>query len=322
MKTYATPRSQPRSRQRGAALLTAMIIVTLVVTLAASMVWQQWRAVQVEVAERARAQSAWILSGALDWARLILREDARTGRPTWLGEPMFTQLAEARLSTFLAVDKDNTDDGPEAFLSGSITDAQSRYNVRNLVRDSSVQPDELEALKELCTSAGVDPGVATTLATALNAALVRANTNTSIDAPLMPQTLAQLSWFGLDAEAVQRLAPYIVFLPVRTPVNVNTASREVLAAAIKGLDLATAERLVQMRQRSAFKNLQEIEAQVPRLAPLSDQQVSVKSSFFEVHGRLRLDDRVLDRVSLVERRGLEVIVLQRELVAGREAGGS
>ena len=32
------------------------------------MVWQQWRAVQVEAAERARTQAAWILTGALDWA--------------------------------------------------------------------------------------------------------------------------------------------------------------------------------------------------------------------------------------------------------------
>ena len=312
-----------RNGQRGAALLTAMIIVTLVVTLAASMVWQQWRAVQVEVAERARAQSAWILWGALDWARLILREDARNGRPTWLGEPMFTQLAEARLSTFLAVDKDNTDDAPEAFLSGSISDAQARYNIRNLVRESSVQPDELEALKELCVSAGVDPGVASTIATALNAALVINANNTSIDAPLLPQTLDQLTWFGIDTGTVQRLAPYIVFLPVRTPVNANTASREVLAAAIKGLDLASAERIVQMRQRAAFKTPQELEAVLPRAAqPLNQQQVAITSSFFEVHGRLRLADRVLDRVSLVERRGLDIIVLQRELVPSREAGGS
>src|SRR5450631_895147 len=108
-------RSRP---QRGAALLTAMIIVTLVATLAASMVWQQWRAVQVESAERARTQAAWILSGALDFARLILREDQRSNRPTALTEPWATPLAESRLSTFLAVDKSNTDDGPEAFLSG------------------------------------------------------------------------------------------------------------------------------------------------------------------------------------------------------------
>lgn len=56
-----------RRRQRGAALLTAMVIVTMVTTIAASMVWQQWRAVQVESAERGLVQSQWMLRGALDW---------------------------------------------------------------------------------------------------------------------------------------------------------------------------------------------------------------------------------------------------------------
>ena len=124
--------------QRGAALLMALIIVTLIVTLAGAMVWQQWRAVQVEAAERARVQSAWILTGALDWARLILREDARTGGADHLGEPWAVPLAEARLSTFLAADKDNTDDAPDAFLSGSISDEHARYNLANLVADGKV----------------------------------------------------------------------------------------------------------------------------------------------------------------------------------------
>ncbi|HXD06992.1 MAG TPA: type II secretion system minor pseudopilin GspK, partial [Burkholderiaceae bacterium] len=69
-----------RNSQRGAALLTAMVIVSLIATLASAMVWQQWRAVQVEAAERARVQGQWILAGATDWARLILREDAKADR--------------------------------------------------------------------------------------------------------------------------------------------------------------------------------------------------------------------------------------------------
>ena len=64
-----------RHRSRGAALLTAMLTVTLVATFAAAALWQQWRSVEVETAERDRLQAAWVLSGALDWARLILRED-------------------------------------------------------------------------------------------------------------------------------------------------------------------------------------------------------------------------------------------------------
>jgi general secretion pathway protein K len=293
----------------------------LVVTLAAGMVWQQWRAVQVEAAERARTQSAWILGGALDWARLILREDARSDRPTALSEPWAVPLAEARLSTFLAADRDNAEDAPDAFLSGAIADAQARYNLRNLIDpQGKVLATELAALERLCQAIGVAGDVATRIAEGLRDALA-SGSNATATTPLLPRSVSQLSWLGVDPQTVRLLEPYVVLLPKPTPVNLNTAAREVLVAAIKGLDLATAERLVQVRQRTPFKSVQEAEAQVPGLSPLPPQQVGVKSNFFEVSGRLRLGDRVLEQRSLVERRGIEIIALQREQVASREQPG-
>ena len=323
--TLPLPRAQrlrpprpPAGRQRGAAILMAMIIVTLVVTLAAGMVWQQWRAVQVEAAERARTQSAWILGGALDWARLILREDARSARPTALSEPWAVPLAEARLSTFLAADKDNSDDAPDAFLSGAIADAQARYNLRNLIGpDLAIVPTELAALERLCQAVGVSSDVSLRLAEGLRNAFASANAAS----PLLPRSVGQLSWLGVDPQTGRALEPYVVLLPKPTPVNVNTAAREVLVAGIKGLDLATAERLVQVRSRTPFKTLQDVEAQIPGLSPLPPQQLGVVSSFFEVSGRLRLGDRVLEQRSLVERRGIEVVALQREQVSSRGLPG-
>ena len=50
-------------------VLAAMLTVALVATFAASALWQQWRAVEIEIAERGRVQSAWVLTGSLDWAR-------------------------------------------------------------------------------------------------------------------------------------------------------------------------------------------------------------------------------------------------------------
>ena len=98
-------RLRHRARQAGAALLAAMLTVALVAAFAAAALWQQWRAVEIEAAERARLQSAWILTGALDWARLILREDARSGGADHLAEPWAVPLQEARLSTFLAANE-------------------------------------------------------------------------------------------------------------------------------------------------------------------------------------------------------------------------
>ena len=312
-------RLTPPERQRGAALLVAMIIVTLIVTLTASMVWQQWRAVQVETVERARAQSAWILSGALDWARLILREDARAGGPDHLGEPWAVPLAEARLSTFLAADKNNAADAPEAFLSGHIGDAQARYNLANLVGSKGqIDPNELARLERLCQTAGIETGVAARIANGLH----DATATTDANAPLLPTTLAQLAWLGIDASALRALAPYVVLLPTPTPINVNTASREVLAAVIDGLDMASAERLVQLRQRTPFRSLTEFNAQITALAPIS-ARLDVRSSFFEVAGRLRLDDRVLEERSLVQRlNGGQTQVIERERISSREQSGS
>jgi general secretion pathway protein K len=301
-----------------------MIIVTLVATLATSMVWQQWRAVQVEVAERGRLQSAWILSGALDWAKLILREDAKSHRPTALTEPWAVPLAEARLSTFLAVDKDNTDDAPEAFLSGSITDAQSRYNLRNLLEpDNKVSEKQVTALRQLFQAISVAPELADRIATGIRDALAAPGTaGANPTPPLMPQTVAQLTWFGIDNESIQAMAPYVVLLPVTTPVNLNTASKEVLVAAIPGLDLATAQRLVQARQSKPFKDVPAAQAMLPapyNASPLP--AVSVLSNFFEVRGRLRLTDRILEESSLIERRGLDMVTIWRQRENSRESSG-
>ena len=126
------------ARQTGAALLSAMLTVTLVATFASAALWQQFRSLQVETAERSRLQSSLILTGALDWARLILREDARTGGADHLAEPWAVPLEEARLSSFLAVDGAAADPDREAFLSGSITDMQGRLNVANLIEGSNL----------------------------------------------------------------------------------------------------------------------------------------------------------------------------------------
>lgn len=313
------------SHQRGAALLTAMVIVTLVATLASAMVWQQWRAVQVEVAERARAQALWILNGAVDWARLILREDARTGGADHLGEPWAVPLAEAQLSTFLAVDRDNTDDAPEAFLSGSITDAQSRYNLRNLVEAGSGTAGAAEerVLQRLLDAVGARSDLAPTIVRGLRAATLASGpssgTELSTDPPLMPERIEQLAWIGLDAETLALLTPYVSLLPVRTTVNANTAPKEVLAAVIEGLDLASADRLIQARQRNPFRNVAELGALLPQGVSAATEQVSVTSSFFEVRGRLRLQDRSVEERALVERRNLDIVTLRRDRVAAIES---
>lgn len=330
-------------RQQGAALLMAMVIVTLVSTLAASMVWQQWRAVQVESAERVRSQSAWVLSGALDWARLILREDGRTDGPDHLGEVWAMPLAEARLSTFLAADSNNnaTDDGdsPDAFLSGKVDDAHSKFNLRNLIEGGNINERNLKAFKRLLEFLSLPPSLGDVVASSLSKAALAEISYTSNDpgilellggeagraqASLMPQSFDQLLWLGLDAATLEKLRPYVTLLPTTSAkVNINTASKEVIAAVIDGMDLARAARLVQARQRNPFRNVaDDIKAILGNgPGPNNDwdaSRIDVKSEFFEVKGRLRFEDNVIEQRHLVQRApgGSDVLVLQQTRFSG------
>jgi general secretion pathway protein K len=296
-----------------------MIVAALIAAAAAAMLWQQERAVALEGAERARAQSAWILNGALDWARLILREDARAARHGGapvdsLDEPWAQPLAEARLSSFLAADRDNNaDSGPEAFISGTIEDAQSRFNLRGVV-DSAGQVDavQLAALTRLVGLAGAPGDAAARLVEALRGSAPGPVASGQAPSALRPTRWRELAWFGVDEATLARLAPYADLLPQPTPVNVNTAPREVLAAVVEPLGLGGAERIVQQRQREPFRSLAELQPLLPPGLDPEKQGLAVASQHFHVAGRLRLEQRVLEERSLLQRRDRRVDVLQRE----------
>lgn len=311
-----------RPWQRGVALLSAMLTVTLVATLASAALWQQWRSVEIESAERARMQDAWILTGALDWARLILREDARTGGADDLTEPWSVPLAESRLSTFLAAGgaeaaaTDGADDGAsETFLSGRITDLQSRLNVNNLVDGSIVSNTALRSFARLYGLLNLPVAELQQVAENLRfAADISADNRSAALAPLKPQRLPELVWLGMSPASLKLLEPYITLLPARTPMNLNTAPAEVIYASVAGLDMAGAQRLVAQRERTPFRNLQEANRHVPE-AELSAELHAVATRYFEVRGLLRTAKGAIEESSLLQRDGMDVRILRRERVA-------
>ena len=314
-----------RCRQGGAALLAAMLTVTLVATFAATALWQQWRSVEVEAAERTRIQSAWILIGALDWSRLILIEDSRAGGADHLAEPWAVPLEEARLSTFLAADRnvtqiDDAGGGEEAFLSGQITDLQSRLNLANLVSGDTVNEAALAQFERLFAQLGLPPAELTALVQALRQAQAPGNENT--DAPLMPQSPSQLAWLGLAPRTLALLAPHITLLPERKPVNLNTAGAEVLMATLRGLDRAGADRIMAVRQMQPFRSVDDVKKLLGEQIEVSGSEHGVASSYFEVHGRLRMGPTVVQERSLVRRMGLEATTVWRERTGARVPGMS
>lgn len=327
--------------QRGAALISAMLVVSLVATLAGAALWQQWRHVEVESAERHRVQSAWLLNGALDWSRLILREDGlasgasgTTGTSSaadHLAEPWALPLKEAKLSTFLAQDQQARDGDPEVFLSGQVTDAQSRINLSNWFeatdgqRAGQLNPRLQAVMSRLFSVLGLPAAELAVLSREWLAAAQAARTplnaqgdaslGNASSASLLPQQIAQLQWLGLSRETVERLAPHVTILPEVTPINLNTASAEVIYASVPGLDLAAAQQFVQQRARAHFANLPDASKALGG-KDLEARWHTVGSRFFQVWGRLRMEDRTQEETALILRDAGNVRFVWRQKIAG------
>jgi general secretion pathway protein K len=310
------PHRKQGVQQGGAAILTAMLTVVLVASLAASALWQQWRGIEVEAAERSRTQSSWLLTGALDWARLILREDARKGGADHLAEPWAIPLEQARLSTFLAADRSDAlaaEETQDAFLSGQIQDLQSRLNVTNLVLEGKIhEPTEL-AFERLFKTLNLPRRELTLMAEQLVLAAGKPSEATpQPNAPLMPQTTEQLTWVGLSPRSLAVLRPFITLLPARTPVNLNTAPVEVVYACVPTFELADAHRLVARRSEAHFSSLPEAaKAAGQANTPLSDAQHSINARYFEIRGKLQIEQTTVQEKSMVQRDGLDVKTLLR-----------
>ncbi len=315
-----------RRHQSGAAILMAMLTVVLVATLASAALWQQWRAIEIESAERGRAQSAWILQGAHDWARLILAEDGRKGGSDNLTEPWSMPLEAARLSTFLAADRSDAilaDQAGSALLSGQMFDLQARLNLRNLIVGDKIHTPTAEQFTRLFAILNLPNQELTLLLNGLLGAqqAAIATVGPALQGPLLPQTVDQLAWLGLSSSTIAQLRPYVVMLPETTKVNLNTASDIVLRAAVPGVDAALAQQLLQKRSNKPWETLDGfVQAAGPFAKSLDKEALATQTRFFELRGTLELDGQPVHVIALAQRDGQRVRILRQERILTPVAG--
>jgi general secretion pathway protein K len=300
-------------RQRGVAVVTALLLTTLAITIVASLFWQQQVQVRSIENQRLQLQKQWILRGALDWASLILRADAYTSSVDHLGEPWAVPLEETRLDQY--VENGRTDaDASDATLSGSIVDAESRYNLTNLASGGKVNPVEVATFQRLLGLLQLNPALAQATADAVAAGQAKPTSAAGgADAVSQSQSGVRPMAFeyvqdllavpGFDVNTVNTLKDYVTILPNPTPINVNTASAEVLAAQIDKLSLADAAALTASRDGGVyFRSISDFNTQLAaRTSAATPSNIAVVTSFFLVNGKVRLSRAAMDMQALVER---------------------
>lgn len=305
-----------RRHARGVAVVTALLLTTLAITIVASLFWQQQVQVRSIENQRLQLQKQWVLRGALDWARLILREDAKYSVTDDLNEPWAVPLSETRLDRYIESAALRGDTG-SAVLSGGIQDAQARMNLTNLATLGTLNLAEVQSFERLLTALRQDPGIARAAAQQLADSERAAITGTA-GSP-RPMGFAQvddlLAVPGCTPHVLNVIRDYVIFLPTATPVNANTATPEVLSARLPGLSLTDATALASARKQASFRDLADLATRLPGKPASVDPSIfSVASSYFLVNGRVTIREATLQVQALVERQGAATHLLwQREI---------
>jgi general secretion pathway protein K len=299
-------------RQRGVAVITALLLTTLAVTIVASLFWQQQVQVRSMENQRLHLQTKWILRGALDWARLVLRQDGIDTRTyTSLTAVWNTPLAETRLDQYIERERVQGEIF-DATLSGRIIDATSRYNLTNLAQGPKINPTHLAIYKRLLVNLQLDPALAQKTAKAVadgSEPLPRQEGDTT---PVVQRTSSPiqltriedlLSIPGYTPAIVDKLREFVIVLPSdAVAVNVNTAPAEVIAALSENFTVSQATGLVGRRKQAFYRQKSDFDGQLFGAPKPDDAVYDVKSQYFLVLSRVRLDRAALDAEALVNRR--------------------
>lgn len=288
------------SRQQGVAVITALLLTTLAITVVASLFWQQQVQVRAIENQRMQLQKQWVLRGALDWARLILREDGKYSAIDDLSEPWAVPLSETRLDRY--VDAASREAASHAVLSGSMQDAQARFNLTRLASAAQVQAVEVAVFERLLSAMRQNPSLARAAAEQIAASQRPASDNSASRPIRFMQVDDLLAVPGFTPSVIAAIRDEVIFLPRPTPLNVNTASASALAARLPPLSMADATAVVARRRNAAFRDLSDFDTRVPGVEH-DPGELSVTTGFFLVNGRVSMREALLQVQALVERQG-------------------
>lgn len=306
MHRYGTGKAAHARRERGIAIVTVLLVVALAATLAASVLWRQQVATRDVENQRLATQTMWVERAAVEWARATLRAQSATSNVTFVGQPWSAPVADVQLSDLLPSDALAVNaELSRAWISGSVEDAQARFNLMNLV--SRVAPGKpwqsngegVLAYRRLLGQLSLEPALAQQTADYMLRSLRDANGPGGWPLQLVSvDDLARIP--GYDAHAIETLAPFVTILPDLTVVNANTATEPVLVAAIPTLSPSQAKRLVDRRATAYFVSTGDIAeyllpAQGGNPTLPDGSAVGVTSGYFIVHCRVhsaRINARV------------------------------
>jgi general secretion pathway protein K len=248
-------------KQRGVAIITALLIVAIATTVSVTLSTR----LQLDVRRTgniiAGDQAYLYTLAAESWSRRILKKDQEDNDIDHLGEDWAIELPPLPLEG--------------GYIQGKLTDLQSCFNLNSLLDANMENNPTRSRLERLLENLGIDKGNAQAVIDWIDADLETTIPDgaedgfyMNLERPYRSANTAMVSTSELrlikgfdDTEVYNILLPYVcAFGSVGTPINVNTASIEVLRSLGEDLSESDAEQIIAQRDDTAFNTINEFTA--------------------------------------------------------------
>lgn len=291
-------------RQRGVVLLTAVVLMALAAIIAATIAYNTGMAARRGVGNFTFDQGIQYAAAAEAIAGVVLREDAKDSNTDDYSERWAQPYGP------LEIVKD-------VWLEAQLDDAQGRFNVNNLIdADGVVRPEAVTQFERLLSLVGLEPKWASLIADWIDADIEPTGFDGGEDslylaqsppyrAPNLPVVSVSelLALPGFGAERYARISPFLSALPPGTPLNLCTASAEVLDAIGDEDEFTTdRENLAKLRENGCFPTKADMQARAPIDEwPKIQFQVAEKSNYFRLRSFVSLGTTEFALYSLLKR---------------------
>lgn len=273
---------------RGAALVVAMLLTALGAAIATQMIVPLSGWLDREYRARDTQASYTLADAAASWAITVLAADARLGPLDHYGELWATPLTPTPVEG--------------GTIEGRITDLQAQFNLNSLAPRGVKSAANIALAKTLFAKAGVAPALVDTLADAIDKDDVADDGQSERqrygqalrNSPL--RDIADLFDVpGFTDATARALSEVVVVLPDASPINANTASAALIAAAFPRATQGDLEKAMLRRAQQPFSSPNDL-ATILAQPPL-DGVFSTNTQYFAVSAVIRFE-RVAHRVQL------------------------
>ena len=304
-----------RVKHSGVALITVLMVVALASIIVFDMMADQNLDIRRTSNRQALSAAAWCAESAEALAIIGLVEDAKNSKTDDLLEDWAVPVGPVPIE--------------ECQISGQLEDLHARFNLNNLLtEDGKVSALDAERFRRLLKILEVEPTLALAIQDWIDA---------DID-PMLPSGAEDDYYAGLehpyraanrkfvsiselrlvrdlDAESFDKLKDFVIALPERTGINVNTAPKEVLQALAEHIDASTADSLIEERQESPFDSVKAFTENgihgKDKDRKVEPEGIVVNSDYFRSKSLAVVGKMKLDQFTWFKRSGQKVKIVQR-----------